>query len=119
MLYEIKQNTTTETSTCCGLFPKDIGMNAILSQLKFSVWICHDLFFNLDGLTWRMSKVTAKFREENKKRFIHTNRSLTMSGFYHLLCQTTVCSKMISVNKGMKRYTFFLPTLVYIGLSEL
>lgn len=108
LLCEIKQNTT-ETSPCVLWFvPKDMGTSAIPSQWKFSAWICHDLFFNLDGLTWEMSKVAAKFREENKIRFIHTNRSLNMSGFYHLCCQTIVYSKMVSVNKGMKRYTLAL-----------
>lgn len=52
--------------------------------------------------------MAAKFREENKIRFIHTNRSLNMSGFYHLCCQTIVYSKMVSENKRTKRYTLGL-----------
>lgn len=84
-----------------------MGINIIPSQLKFIARECHNLFFNLDGLTWKMSKVSAKFREENEIRFIPTNTSLSKSGFYHLLCQTIVYSGMMSVDKGIKRYILF------------
>ena len=62
-----------------------------------------------------MSKVAAKFREENKIRFIHTYRSLNMSGFYHLHCQTIAYSRMISVSKKNKKYTLhlFANTVIY------
>lgn len=94
---------------------KDVGTNAIPTRLKFSAWICHNLFFNLDGLTWEMSKVASKFREENKIRFIYINRSLSMSGFYHPGFQTIVYSKMISGIKKWKRYilSLFANTVIY------
>ena len=92
-----------------------MGTNVIPSQLKFSAWIYHDLFSKLDGLTWEMSKVAAKFREENKIRSIYIYRSRNMSGFYHLHCQTIVYSRMISGSKRMKRYTLhlFANTVIY------
>lgn len=62
-----------------------------------------------------MSKVAAKFREESKISIIQSHRSLNMSVFYHLHCQTILCSRMISVNKRMKRCTLplFANTVIY------
>lgn len=104
LLYEIKtKHHDRNPSLYIAVYSKKTGTKAIPSQLKFSAWICHDLFSKLDGLTWEMSKVAAKFREENKIRFIHTYRSLNMSGFYHLHCQTIAYSRMISVSKNNKK----------------
>lgn len=115
-LYEIQQNITTETPVYTVWFIlKRYETSATPGQLKFCAWICHDLFSNFDGLTWEMSKVAAKFREENKIRFIRTKKSLYMSGFYHLHCQTIIYSRMISVNKEWKDalYLFFANTVIY------